>query len=120
MEKIWSDATILKKFKNPNIERPYTIKMTTDEITMIGVKNQPDFASIEIDMIPSVYVIELKSLKFYFFQFRSKLISYERFINVIYDDIDKTYNPHDLKITMIFKPRGGITSTLIIGPKVLK
>ena len=110
----WSDTSILKKIKNPNTERPYTIIVNSDEITMIGVKNQPDFASIEIEMIPGDHVIELKSLKMYFLQFREKLMSYERLINVIYDDLKDIYTPLSLKITMKFKPRGGISSILIV------
>ena len=112
--KIWSDISMLKKIKNQNTTRPYTIKIYTKEITMMGVSSQPDFASIEIDIICNKHVIELKSLKYYFLQFRDKLLSYERIINVIYDDIENVYEPKSLKITMKFRPRGGICSTLII------
>ena len=38
---------------------------------------------------PNEKIIELKSLKSYLQQFRDIVISYERLINVIYDDIIK-------------------------------
>jgi len=110
----WSDTDLMKKIKNPNTNRQYTIKINTGEITMIGVHNQPDFASIEIEFIPRKYIIELKSLKLYFLQFRNKILSYERLSNIIYDDIKNIYNPIFLKLTMTFNPRGGISSTIII------
>ena len=42
---------ILKKITNPSAE-PYEIEIDTPEFTFYGAKNQPDFASINISMIP--------------------------------------------------------------------
>ena len=53
---------ILKKITNPSAE-PYEIEIDTPEFTFYGAKNQPDFASINISMIPGKSVIELKSFK---------------------------------------------------------
>ena len=43
-----------------------------------------------------------------------KLLSYERLINVVYDDLMEVYDPARLRIVMEFNPRGGISSKLTI------
>lgn len=109
----WSDSTILKTIGNPS-ESGYEIKVKSPEVTFLGVKDQPDFAELYVTMYPNSKVIELKSLKIYLQQFRSKIISYERLINVIYDDLFSVYEPDRLRLIMIFNPRGGISSKLTI------
>ena len=63
---------------------------------------------------PNDKVVELKSLKQYFYQFRETHISYERIINTVYDDLMETYSPKRIRIVMKFNVRGGITSQLTI------
>jgi 7-cyano-7-deazaguanine reductase len=67
-----------------------------------------------ITFYPEQSVIELKSLKQYFYQFRDTRISYERIINTIYDDLMDVYSPKRIRIVMEFNVRGGITSKLTI------
>jgi len=112
-QKSWSDSSILKSIPNPSGDA-YEIKLKAPEITFEGVRGQPDFALLYITFYPNTKVIELKSLKEYFYQFRSKIYSYERLINVIYDDMVKVYDPHRLRLVMICNPRGGISSKLTI------
>lgn len=109
----WSDISELKSIPNPSKEG-YEIKVKSPEITFLGVKNQPDFADLYVTLYPKDKIIELKSLKFYLQQFRNKVISYERMINVIYDDLKHVYQPDRLRIVMVFNPRGGISSRLTI------
>lgn len=111
--KKWSDSTTLKSIPSPS-DKGYEIKIKTSEITFLGVKDQPDFADLYISFYPKEKVIELKSLKYYLQQFRNKIISYERLINVIYDDLFETYEPDRMRIVMVFNPRGGISSRLTI------
>jgi 7-cyano-7-deazaguanine reductase len=110
----WSDITILKSLKNPTNHK-CKITITTQEITILGAKEQPDFANLTILYSPREKIIELKSLKFYLFQFRNKLLSYERLIDIIYNDIQTVYCPDQVGIILEFKPRGGISSKLEIG-----
>ena len=111
--KKWSDNTILKSIPNPS-DKGYEIKSKNPEITFLGVRKQPDYATVYITFYPKEKVIELKTLKEYFYQFRMKLLSYERLINVVYDDLMEVYDPARLRIVMEFNPRGGISSKLAI------
>ena len=113
MKKKWSDGSLLKSIPNPSGE-PYEIKLKAPEITFEGVRGQPDFALLYITFYPKDKVIELKSMKEYFYQFRSRIYSYERLINVIYDDMIKAYDPERLRLVMVCNPRGGISSKLTI------
>ena len=111
--KKWSENTILKSIPNPS-DKGYEIKIKNPEITFLGVRKQPDYATVYITFYPKEKVIELKTLKEYFYQFRMKLLSYERLINVVYDDLMEVYDPARLRIVMEFNPRGGISSKLAI------
>lgn len=113
INKVWSNTSILKKIKNPS-GKAYEIKIKNPEITFEGDAGKPDFAVAYITMYPANSVIELKSLKEYFFQFRSERFSYERLINVVFDDLVNVYEPARLRIVMEFNPRGGISSKLTI------
>ena len=104
---------ILKAIPNPSGEA-YEIKMKIPELTFEGVRSQPDFANLYITFYPGKKVIELKSLKEYFFAFRSQIYSYERIINVIYDDMMAAYEPTRLRLVMTCNPRGGISSKLTV------
>ena len=59
-------------------------------------------------------MIELRSFKIYLQQYRCKIMSYERLINVIYDDLIEKYKPIRLRLVMDFNSRGGISSRLTI------
>ena len=107
----WSDPTKLKAIANPTGEA-YEIKLKIPEITFEGVRGQPDFGCMFMTFYPDKKVIELKSLKEYLYQFRSRIYSYERLINVVYDDLMKVYEPQRLRLVLICNPRGGISSKL--------
>ncbi|MQF66243.1 preQ(1) synthase [SAR202 cluster bacterium AC-647-P02_OGT_505m] len=109
----WSNASSLQKINNPTNEA-YEAKIHAPEITFIGAEEQPDFATADITFYPDKSVIELKSLKLYFYQFRNTHISYERIINTIYDDLMNIYSPKRIRLVMKFNVRGGITSQLTI------
>ena len=114
MTKKWEkNRGILKSIPNPSKDA-YEIKMKIPELTFEGVRGQPDFAQLYMTFYPAEKVIELKSLKEYFFAFRSQIYSYERIINVIYDDLMAAYEPQRLRLVMVCNPRGGISSKLSV------
>lgn len=112
-KKVWSDRSILKAIPNPS-GKGYEVKIKNPEITFLGVSNQPDYATLHCTFYPGKSVIELRSLKLYLQQFRNMIVSYERLINIIYDDLMATYKPLRLRIVMTLMPRGGISSRLTI------
>lgn len=107
------DRTLLKAIPNPT-GKAYEIKIKIPEFTFLGVKEQPDFAVIYLTFYPKKQVIELKSLKHYVYQLRDIVVSYERLINIVYDDLEAVFEPERLRLVMIFNPRGGISSKLTI------
>jgi len=104
---------ILKPLPNPSKDA-YEIKVKIPEFTFLGVKNQPDFANAYLSFYPKNKIIELKSLKEYVFHLRDIVVSYERLINIFYEDLMDVYEPERLRLVMIFNPRGGISSKLTI------
>ena len=107
------DPSFLTSIKNP-VSDAYEIKIKVPECTFLGVHEQPDFADLYFVFYPGEKVIELKSLKQYIFQLRSVVVSYERLINVIYEQMMCAFEPQRLRVVMICNPRGGISSRLTI------
>ncbi len=107
------DSSLLKAIPNPS-KQAYEIKIKIPECTFLGVQEQPDFATIYLSFYPQNKVIELKSLKNYIYHLRGIVVSYERLINIVYDNLMKVYEPERLRIVMVCNPRGGISSRLTI------
>jgi len=107
------DKGILKALPNPS-DQAYEIKIKIPEMTFLGVKEQPDFATVFLTVYPNNKIIELRSIKKYVYQLREVVVSYERLINIIYDHMMEVYKPERMRIVMICNPRGGISSKLTI------
>ena len=88
--------------------KTYEIKIKQPELTFLGVYDQPDLLRFTYYFIRKT-IIEFKSLKMYLQQYRDLIISYERLINVLYDDLLKVYEPKRLRIVLDCNPRGGIS-----------
>lgn len=115
VKKLWKDANkdTLKSLPNPD-NSSYENRIKGTEITFLGVDGQPDFGEVYIDFYANEKVIELRSLKKYFYQYRDMIISYERLINIVYQHLMEVYEPARLRITMEFNVRGGFTSKLTV------
>ena len=80
----------LKRWKNPNPERDYTVEIQFSEFTCLCPRSgYPDFATIKINYMPDKYIVELKSLKIYPNKFRNEHISHESSTNQIFNDLKK-------------------------------
>lgn len=103
----------LETFENPNPERDYEITHINPEFTSVCPKTGlPDFGTVTIRYIPDKTCLELKSLKYYFLQFRNKGIFYEAVTNVILDELVAACHPREMEIITEWKARGGMTSTI--------
>jgi 7-cyano-7-deazaguanine reductase len=107
-----SSATI-ETFLNPRPERNYEIAISCPEFTSVCPKTGlPDFGEIRITYVPHAQCIELKSLKYYFIEFRNRGIFYEHVINEILDDLVAAIQPRRMTVVGDFSVRGGIKTVV--------
>lgn len=111
----------IRELKTPAIEvwqnqypdKLYTINLDIPEFTCICPKTGlPDFAVIRIEYSPAKLCVELKSFKMYTIFWRNVGIFHEHLINKMLEDFVRAVKPRWMKITGVFNPRGGITTTV--------
>ena len=108
-------STQLETFPNPARATDYTIRMTLPEFTCLCPKTgQPDFATFELEYVPDVLCVELKSLKLYMWSFRERGAFHEAVTNQIADDLAGACSPNFLRLTGKFNVRGGIYPSVIV------
>ena len=108
-----SSTAALETFPNPRPGRDYEIAMACPEFTSVCPKTGlPDFGTIRITYVPGDRCIELKSLKYYFIDFRSRGIFYEAVTNQILDDLVAACAPRRMTVVGDFSVRGGITTVV--------
>ncbi len=101
---------ILETFDNKNSKSSdQWVTFHCPEFTSLcPMTGQPDFATIIINYIPSIKMVESKSLKIYLFSFRNHGDFHENCVQTICDDLAKLMNPKYLEVIGHFTPRGGI------------
>ena len=88
----------------------------TDEFTCLCPwTGLPDFAHLKIQYVPNKVVVELKSLKMYLQSYRMVGMVHESVVNSIMKDIKQLLKPKQIYVELIFKIRGGITTTVSAG-----
>jgi 7-cyano-7-deazaguanine reductase len=103
----------LEVFDNAYPKREYTITITQPEFTSMCPKTGlPDFGTITITYIPAKKCVELKSLKYYFLEYRNRGIFYEMAVNQMLDDLVSLLRPRWMEVKGEFTARGGITTTV--------
>jgi 7-cyano-7-deazaguanine reductase len=104
---------LLETFTNPHPGRDYVVEHTCPEFTSVCPKTgQPDFGTVRITYVPDGLCVELKSLKLYLQDYRTRGIFYEDVINVVLDDLVAAMRPRRLTVAGEFRARGGITSAV--------
>ena len=105
----------LQTFPNPNLTSDYTVKFEIPEFTCIcPLTSQPDFAVIQIEYVPDLVNVELKSLKSYFWAYRDEAGFHEAVTNRIMDDLFVLLSPRYIKIIAKWNVRGGIYTAVEI------
>ncbi|MGB2579735.1 7-cyano-7-deazaguanine reductase [Elusimicrobium simillimum] len=95
-------------------KRDYDIKIVLPEFSSVCPKTGlPDFGVITIDYVPDQLCLELKSLKYYFLEYRDMGIFMENIANKVLDDIVKACSPKKAVVTGDFTPRGGLRSVIV-------
>lgn len=101
---------VLETFINKHQENDYFVKFNCPEFTSLcPITGQPDFATITISYVPSVRMVESKSLKLYLFSFRNHGDFHEDCVNIIMKDLIKLMDPKYIEVLGEFTPRGGIS-----------
>lgn len=104
---------IIEVWKNQYADKEYAITLDTPEFTCICPKTGlPDFADLKIEYSPAEHCVELKSFKLYLLFYRDVGIFHEHLVNRILDDFVNACSPRWVKISGIFNPRGGITTSV--------
>jgi len=100
-------------WENQYRDNDYVIKIVHPEFTSLCPKTGlPDFGTITIEYIPDKYCLELKSLKYYFLEYRNTGIFMENTVNKILEDVVKAAKPRSCTVTGDFTSRGGIKSII--------
>lgn len=100
-------------WENKYPDKEYVIALDVPEFTCICPKTGlPDFAQIKIEYSPDKYCIELKSFKIYTIFYRNLGIFHEHAVNKFLEDFVRACKPRWARITGVFNPRGGITTTV--------
>ena len=108
--KVKYDPTVLETFNNKHKDNDYMVTFKCPEFTTLCPKTgQPDFATIYINYIPNIKMVESKSLKLYLFSFRNHGDFHEDCVNVIMKDLIKLLEPKYIEVKGNFYPRGGIS-----------
>jgi len=107
-------------FKFPEIETwpnqfsGYEIVVDDPEFTSVCPKTGlPDFGMLAIRYMPDKSCLELKSLKEYLQSYRNLGIFQENIVNQVLEDVVKWAKPVWAEVKGEFRPRGGISTTIV-------
>src|SRR5690625_4509002 len=79
---------LLETFHNLHSDRDYFVKFNCPEFTSLCPQTgQPDFATMYINYVPNLKLVESKSLKLYLFSFRNRGDFHEDCVNMIRKDL---------------------------------
>jgi 7-cyano-7-deazaguanine reductase len=104
---------VLEAIPYQNKAKNTWVEISNPEFTSLCPKTGlPDFGTITIKYLPDKYIVELKSLKYYFLQFRNTGIYYENLTPLILDHLKKVLDPAEIIVEAEFTTRGGISSKI--------
>ena len=115
------DVQCLLAFKYDYPEQESQIDLDTPEFTAVCPwTGLPDYGTLRISYVPAESCLELKSLKYYVLSFRDVGIVQEHAANRILKDLVALCHPHQLKVTLDYKVRGGIHTAVSAEYKAAK
>src|SRR5215472_9337112 len=98
----------------PNQFPGYEIVVDDPEFTSVCPKTGlPDFGTVTIRYMPDQRCLELKSLKEYLQCYRNLGIFQETVVNRVLEDVVKWAKPVWAELKGEFRPRGGISTTIV-------
>ena len=108
------NADVLETAPFENKAKNTWVEIENPEFTSLCPKTGlPDYGTIRIRYMPEKLIIELKSLKYYFLQFRNTGIFYENLTKLILKHLVKKVQPLEMIVAAEFTPRGGLSTKVI-------
>ena len=109
------DPSCLLTFEYEYPNQQSQVVIDTDEFTAVCPwTGLPDYGDLTISYIPGDSCIELKSLKYYLLSYRDVGIVQENSANRILNDLVAVCQPHVMKISLDYKVRGGLHTTVTV------
>ncbi len=103
------DQAKLERVPNPAPGKSYVVRFTCPEFTSLcPMTGQPDFATIMVDYIPRLWLVESKSFKLLLGSYRNHGAFHEACTMDIADKLVTALEPVWLRIGAYWYPRGGI------------
>ncbi|MCX6557790.1 MAG: preQ(1) synthase [Candidatus Aminicenantes bacterium] len=99
-------------FKNRGADT--RVEIRNPEFTSLCPKTGlPDYGTVTVTYVPDKTIIELKSLKYYFLQYRNSGIFYENLAKLILTHLVEKVQPLEMVVEAEFTPRGGLTTKVV-------
>ena len=109
------DAECLLAFEYEYPEQPSEITIESDEFTAVCPwTGLPDLGTVTVEYIPYTLCLELKSLKYYLLSFRDVGIVQEHAASRILRDMVDACSPRQMKVTLDYRVRGGIHTSVTV------
>ena len=109
------DPSCLLTFQYEYPNQRSQVEIDTDEFTAVCPwTGLPDYGVLRISYIPGDSCSELKSLKYYILSYRDVGIVQEHAVNRILNDLVAVSQPRSMKITLDYKVRGGLHTTVTV------
>ena len=104
-------AEVLDPIPYENKEKNTWVEISNPEFTSLCPKTGlPDLGTVVIKYLPDKFIVELKSLKYYFLQYRNAGVYYENLTKLILKHLVEALEPFEIIVESHFTPRGGISS----------
>ena len=109
------DPSCLLTFQYEYPDQQSQVEIDTDEFTAVCPwTGLPDYGVLTISYVPGESCMELKSLKYYLLSYRDVGIVQEHAVNRILNDLVAICHPRSMKITLDYKVRGGLHTTVSV------
>jgi 7-cyano-7-deazaguanine reductase len=111
---LFIDCEVLEVEPFDNQDKATVVEIVNPEFTSLCPRSGlPDFGTIRITYVPDKLIVELKSLKYYFLQYRNTGIFYEQLTQQVLKHLVKRVHPLEMTVAAEFTPRGGLTTKVV-------
>lgn len=104
-------SDVLEAVPYENKAKNTWVEIENPEFTSLCPKTGlPDYGAIRIKYLPEKAIVELKSLKYYFLQYRNAGIFYENLCKLILKHLIEKVRPLEMTVEAEFSSRGGLST----------